>query len=426
MTQAVLRPTRLWHPFANMADVATDEVVFDRGEGVFLFDETGKRYIDATASLWYCNVGHGRSELAEAAAAQMRRLEACSSFDRLTNRPALELAERICAMAPVEDGAVFFTSGGSESIDTAAKLVRRYWALLGKPERQLIVVREGAYHGMAGYGTSLAGIEGNYTGIGELVPGVVRVPADESEALARVLAEHEGKVAAFFGEPVIGAGGVRPPRDGYWTAVAELCRAHDVLLAVDEVITGFGRLGSWFASGPYGLRPDLLIGAKGVTSGYLPLGLVVASRRVQEPFWSGAGSVFRHGYTYSAHPTACAVGLGNLGILEREGLVKRVAGLEPVLAREVSRLSSHPLVAEVRTAGLLAGVEVRADALARTPDLVDRVVKQARVRGVLTRALVGKALQISPPFVITEAQLCQIVDVLDQALSAVAAEVVAK
>jgi adenosylmethionine-8-amino-7-oxononanoate aminotransferase len=176
---------------------------------------------------------------------------------------------------------------------------------------------------MAGYGTSLAGIEGNYTGIGELVPGVVRVPADESEALARVLAEHEGKVAAFFGEPVIGAGGVRPPRDGYWTAVAELCRAHDVLLAVDEVITGFGRLGSWFASGRYGLRPDLLIGAKGVTSGYFPLGLVVASRRVQEPFWNGAGSMFRHGYTYSAHPTACAVGLGNLGILGREGLVNR-------------------------------------------------------------------------------------------------------
>ena len=425
MTQEARRSTWLWHPFANMADVASDEVVFERGEGAHLFDEKGKRYLDATASLWYCNVGHGRAELAEAAAAQMRRLEACSSFDRLTNRPALELAERVAGLAPVEDGAVFFTSGGSESIDTAAKMVRRYWVLRGQPERQLIAVREGAYHGMAGYGTSLAGIEGNYTGFGDLVPGVVRVPAHDPEALARVFAEAEGKVAAFFGEPVIGAGGVRPPRDGYWAAVAQLCRAHDVLLAVDEVITGFGRLGPWFASERYGLRPDLLIGAKGVTSGYVPLGLVVASRRVQEPFWRGAGSMFRHGYTYSAHPTACAVGLSNLGILEREGLLQRVAGLEPVLARELSRLSSHPLVAEVRTAGLLGGVELRAEALARTPDLPDRVVKQARIRGVLTRALVGKALQISPPFVITEAEIRQIVDVLEQALSAVAAEVAA-
>jgi adenosylmethionine-8-amino-7-oxononanoate aminotransferase len=421
MTPMARRSTWLWHPFANMADVAKDEVVFARGEGAILVDEAGKRYLDATASLWYCNVGHGRAELAEAAAVQMRKLEACSSFDRLTNRPALELAERIARLAaPVEDGAVFFTSGGSESIDTAAKLVRRYWALLGRPERQLIVVREGAYHGMAGYGTSLAGIEGNYTGIGDLVPGVVRVPAHDAEALQRVFAEHGGRVAAFFGEPVIGAGGVRPPREGYWDAVAQLCRAHDVLLAVDEVITGFGRLGTWFGSERYRLQPDLLIGAKGVTSGYAPLGVVVASRRIQEPFWSGAGSMFRHGYTYSAHPTACAVGLANLDVLEREGLVKRVADLAPVLAREVSRLAVHPLVAEVRTAGLLAGVELRAETTLQTPDLVDRVVKQARLRGVLTRALVGKALQISPPFVITEAELRQVVDVLEEALSVVA------
>jgi putrescine aminotransferase len=397
--------TRLWHPFANMAQVANDEVVFDRGEGAWLFDEAGTRYLDATAALWYCNVGHGRAELADAASAQMRRLAACSSFDRMANRPALELAERISQLAPIDDGVVFFTSGGSESIDTAVKLIRHYWTLVGQPRRQLIVVREHAYHGMAGYGTSLAGIKANAAGFGDLLPGVIRVPAHDAAALGRVFSEHEGEVAAFFGEPVIGAGGVRPPVAGYWTDVSRLCREHDVLLAADEVITGFGRLGRWFGSTRFDIQPDLVIGAKGITSGYAPLGLVVVGPRVQEPFWCGKGAMFRHGYTYSAHPTACAVGLANLQILESEKLVDRVAALEPVLADAMAQLARHPLVSEVRTCGLLAGVELSAEALQRTPDLTDTIVREARARGVLTRALMGTTLQVSPPFVIDESQL---------------------
>ncbi len=397
--------TRLWHPFANMAQVANDEVVFDRGDGAWLFDEGGKRYLDATAALWYCNVGHGRGELADAASAQMRRLAACSSFDRMANRPALELAERISQLAPIDDGVVFFTSGGSESIDTAVKLIRHYWTLVGQPRRQLIAVREHAYHGMAGYGTSLAGIRANAAGFGELLPGVIHVPAHDASALDRVFREHEGQVAAFFGEPVIGAGGVRPPVAGYWSEVSRICRAHDVLLVADEVITGFGRLGRWFGSERFDIRPDVLIGAKGITSGYAPLGLVVVGARVQEPFWRGKGAMFRHGYTYSAHPTACAVGLANLKILESEKLVERVAALEPVLADAMAPLARHPLVSEVRTCGLLAGVELNPEVLQRMPGLTDTIVREARVRGVLTRALMGTTLQVSPPFVIEESQL---------------------
>jgi putrescine aminotransferase len=410
--------TRLWHPFANMAEVAHAEVVFDRGEGVWLFDEGGTRYLDATAALWYCNVGHGRAALADAAHGQMRRLAACSNFGRLANRPALELADRIAALAPVEDGVVFFTSGGSESIDTAVKLIRHYWTLVGEPARQMIVVREQAYHGMAGYGTSLAGIKGNYAGFGELLPGVIRVPASDVDALARVFDEHRGQVAAFFGEPVIGAGGIRPPSAEYWSGVSALCRQHDVLLAVDEVITGFGRLGHWFGCNRFDIRPDVLVGAKGVTSGYAPLGLVVAGRRVQEPFWTGGGAMFRHGYTYSAHPTACAVGLANLDILESERLVARVASLEPVLADVMGGLRDHVLVADVRVCGLLAGIEINAEALTRAPDLAEGLVNDARERGLLTRMLVGNTIQVSPPFVITEAEIRGASDAVRAALDA--------
>jgi adenosylmethionine-8-amino-7-oxononanoate aminotransferase len=415
---AARRATRFWHPFSDMSQVKGQEVVFERGQGSWLFDTAGNKYHHGTAALWYCNVGHGRAELAEAAAAQMRKLAACSNFGNLTNEPARALAERVAALAPVEDGAVFFTSGGSEAVDTAAKLVRRYWTAVGRPDKQILVVRDGAYHGMAGYGTSLGGIEPNLTGFGDLLPGVVRLPPQDTAALAKLLEERGSEVAAFFGEPVIGAGGVRPPAAGYWSEVQRLCRKHDVLLVADEVITGFGRLGEWFGSKRLGIEPDILVGAKGVTSGYQPLGVVIAGPRVQEPFWNGQAGMFRHGYTYSGHPTACAVGLANLDLLEKEGLVARVRGLETVLAREMGALAKHPGVGEVRTLGLLAGVELHADALARKPGLTDAVVAEARRRGVLTRNLVGKSLQVSPPFVIEEAEIRLLATTFAEAIDA--------
>jgi putrescine---pyruvate transaminase len=411
--------TALWHPFANMAQVTGEELVIVRGQGSEVVDRGGRTYLDATAALWYCNVGYGRAEIASAVERQLRELSSYSTFGAYANEPALALAERVARLSVLEDGKVFFTSGGSDAVDTAAKLARRYWHAVGRPEKLTLIGRRHAYHGMHAWGTSLGGISANLEGLGTLVADVVHVDASSVEELAaaigRIGAE---RVAAFIGEPVIGAGGVIPPPDGYWTAVAELCHDQDVLLIADEVITGFGRLGRWFGSDRYGFRPDLLVFAKGITSGYMPLGGVVVGPRVQEPFWSGDGLWFRHGYTYSGHAAACAAGLVNLDILERERLVERVTELEPVLAKKVHSLDDHPLVGETRAVGLTAAVELEAQALVREPGLVERVVTLARDEGVLTRSLRGCALHISPPFIIEPAQIEALVEGLRRALDA--------
>ena len=411
--------TAFWHPFANMAKVAGDELVLVRGEGSEVVDKDGRRYIDATAALWYCNVGYGRTEIASAVERQLRELAAYSTFGAYANEPALALAERVAALAPVPDGKVFFTSGGSDAVDTAAKLARRYWHAVGRPEKLTLIGRRHAYHGMHAWGTSLGGIPANVEGLGTLVADVVHVDPNSVDELAaaidRLGAE---RVAAFIGEPVVGAGGVIPPPGGYWPAVADVCREQDVLLIADEVITGFGRLGRWFGCERYGFTPDLLVFAKGITSGYMPLGGVIVGPRVQEPFWGGEGMWFRHGYTYSGHAAACAAGLANLDILERERLVERVAELEPLLAEQIHSLRDHPLVGDTRAVGLTAAVELDADALERDPALLDRVVGLGREHGVLTRSLRGCAIHVSPPFVITPRQVEAIVDGLRGALDA--------
>ena len=268
-----------WHPFADMAAVeAGGELVLVRGEGAYVWDDAGRRYLDATASLWYCNVGWGRREIAEAAAAQMAMLPAYSTFGDLTNRPASELAERVATLAPVAGSKVFLTSGGSDSIDTATKMARRYWQLRGEPERTVLIRREKAYHGMHTAGTSLAGIPANAAGHGELIEDVVQVPWDDVGALADSIARAgTERVAAFFCEPVIGAGGVFPPPAGYLEGVRQVCRDTGVLFVADEVITGFGRCGDWFASSRFDLEPDIVTCAKGITSGYLPMGAVIAA-----------------------------------------------------------------------------------------------------------------------------------------------------
>jgi adenosylmethionine-8-amino-7-oxononanoate aminotransferase len=414
--------TRLWHPFADMAVVKDAEVVIERGEGAVVWDEQGREYIDARGGLWYCAAGHGRGEIAAAASDQMRRLAAYDTFERLANRPALDLAERVSDLSPLANGAVFFTSGGSEAVDTAAKLARRYWHALGQADKQVIVHRRHAYHGMNAYGTSLAGIPSNREGFGTLIVGVESVSHEDPAELAALLEARGDEVAAFIGEPVIGAGGILHPPEGYWATVQELCRRHDVLLIADEVITGFGRLGRWFGSERLGIDPDLITCAKAITSGYLPLGAVIAGERVQEPFWSSPGTLFRHGFTYSGHPTACAAGLANLDLMTRERLVERVADLEPVLAAAVEPLRDAPLVSEVRAGlGLLAAIEFDADVRAADPGLVDRIVHACRDHGILTRGLAGRALQISPPYVITEAQLQSMAAGMAAAIETVAA-----
>jgi len=309
-------------------------------------------------------------------------------------------------------------------VDTAAKLARSYWRAVGQGAKQITIARSHAYHGMNAYGTSLGGIPANTEPFVPLVSLVEHVAWDDAPALEKVIeTAGAGRVAAFFCEPVIGAGGVYPPPDGYLASVREICRRHDVLFIADEVITGFGRTGAWLASERFGLDPDLITTAKGLSSGYAPIGAVIASPRVAEPFWRpGSAEVFRHGYTYSAHPTACAVAAANLDLIEREQLVARVARLEPVLAGAVAPLAGHELAGEVRAGtGLLAAVEIAEAARAADPGIGPRLVAEIRERGVITRLLRGVALQISPPFVITEAEIARIAEVFAAAFDAVAA-----
>jgi putrescine---pyruvate transaminase len=406
----------LWNSFANMASMADEggPLTIVRAEGATLFDEAGRSYLDALASLWYCNVGYGRTELADAAAAQMRELAAYQTFDFYSNRPAEELAQRVAGLSPIPGAKVFFTpGGGSDAIDTAAKLARAYWRAVGQPGKQAVISRSLAYHGMNAYGTTLGGIPANAEQFGPLVTDVQHVPWDDAEALDRLIERlGDGHVAAFFCEPVIGAGGVHAPPEGYLERVSEICRQRDVLLVADEVINGFGRLGAWFASIRFGIEPDMIVAAKGLTSGYAPLGAVIIGPRVAEPFWRpGSAESFRHGYTYSAHPTCCAVGLANLDIIEREGLIDRVNELEPVLADRLKPLADHELVGEVRAGtGLLAAVEIADSALAADPGLGPRLVAGIRERGVITRLLRGLSLQVSPPFTVTVAQIEQIAE----------------
>ena len=414
----------MWNSFANMASFAGRALTIVRGEGATVFDEAGRPYLDALASLWYCNVGHGRAELADAAAAQMRQLAGYQTFDSFSNLPAEALARRIAGLAPVPDAKVFFTpGGGSDAIDTAAKLARAYWHAEGKSGKQIVISRAHAYHGMNAYGTTLGGIPANAEPFGPLVANVEHVPWDDAEALDKLIgALGADRVGAFFCEPVIGAGGVYPPPEGYLARVQEICRLHDVLFVADEVITGFGRLGSWLGSGRFGLEPDMITTAKGLTSGYAPLGAVIIGPRVAEPFWRpGSAEVFRHGYTYSAHPTGCAVGLANLDLIEREQLISRVAELEPVLAATLAPLADHDLVSEVRAGtGLLAAVEITGEARAADPGIGPRLVAEIRDRGVITRLVGGSALQVSPPFIITEQEIDRIAGTFAAALDAIA------
>jgi putrescine---pyruvate transaminase len=405
--------TRFWHPFADMAAVSENELVIDRGEGVWVFDPDGTRYLDATASLWYANIGHGRTEVAEAVAAQMRKLEAYSTFGDFGNRPANELAERLAALAPMDDARVFLASGGGDAIDTAAKLARRHWVLAGHPERTHLISRTQGYHGTHGYGTSIGGIEANTSNWGPLVDAVSAVQHDSLSALeAEILRVGPERVAAFFCEPVIGAGGVYPPADGYIQGVADLCAEHDVLLVIDSVICAFGRLGTWFGVERWeDVRPDMITFAKGVTSGYLPLGGVIASGRVAAPFFEGAGGpMLRHGATYAGHPTCCAAALAVLDIYDQDDLIPRGRELEGPLLEALAPLAEHDAVAEVRGGvGMLAAVQLAPAALEADAGAVAKVAAGARAAGVLLRPLLG-SLAVSPPLTVEQEHIEQIAD----------------
>ncbi|HUQ42866.1 MAG TPA: aminotransferase class III-fold pyridoxal phosphate-dependent enzyme [Candidatus Limnocylindria bacterium] len=405
--------------------VKDTEIVIASGDGAMITDTNGNEYIDSTAALWFCNVGYGRREIADAVAEQLLRLPGYSSFGAYTSDATVKVAERLTALAPFPNAVVFLASGGSDAIDTAMKLARRYWDVVGKPNKTLLVSREHAYHGMHAMGTSLVGMPAMRNGYGgePFINEVVRVPALDVEAVAKVFEQRRDEIAAFVGEPVIGAGGVIPPTESYWRDISALCKQYDVLLIADEVITGFGRMGTIFASERFGIEPDMVTFAKGVTSGYQPLGGVLVNERVSAPFWTEpiAGAVFRHGYTYSGHSGAAAAAMANLDIIEREDLVGRVRMLEPKLDASVRRLAGAPLVGEIRTIGLTAAVALRPEVLEQDATAVEKVVAAALKHGVASRVLRGHAVHISPPFVITEDQIHAMVDGIGNALEDVAA-----
>lgn len=413
-------PSALWSPQARMTTAPERQIVITEGDGAYVTTSTGQRLFDGTAGLWFANIGHGRADMARVAAEQIQRLETHHVFGRFRNDRALELAETLAGLSPLGEAKVILNSGGSDAIDVACKLARRFWVLRGRPQKRTILSREHAYHGLHAYGTSIAGLDFNREGYGteSLVPETARVDTHTLAGLeAAIHRIGPGQIAAYIAEPVMGTGGVIPPRDEYFAGVRRLCDAHDILFIADEVITGFGRTGEMFATSRFGLRPDLLTFAKGVTSGYAPLGGVLVGPRVWAPFFTGGSDapIFRHGVTYSGHATAAALALHNLDILAAEGLIARAAHLEGVLSELLADLAMHELVEDVRVSGFLGGVQlntaVDADALA------DALIEHC----FITRALRGNTLQISPPFIATEQELRDLIAAIRGALDNVEA-----
>jgi putrescine---pyruvate transaminase len=425
----------LYHPKAQEG-----ALIMERGEGIYLWDVNGTRYIDTLSCLWNVNVGHGRQELADAAQRQMAQMAFCNSYTGFSNPPAIELASRLAKMAPGDLNAVFFTSGGGESNESAFKMARWYWNVKGKPSKFKIISRTDGYHGVTASAMAATGMSVYWDRFGQLPPGFVHAVSpnqyrlgnspDETKKLAldsiEELITREGAdtVAAIIAEPVQGAGGVIVPPDGYIQGLRALCDRYEILYIADEVITGFARTGEWFASERFGVQPDLLSFAKGVTSGYVQLGGIIVSERIQQTIAEQPSDVrWMHAYTYSAHPTACAVGLANLDIMERENLRGAAARTGPYLLSKLESLRDLPHVGDVRGYGMLARIEFVQDpaskqAFPSAAKYGDRVVAEMRKRGAITRNR-GDVVVFAPPLVITEAQVDELASIVRESTKAV-------
>ena len=416
-TAAILDGPALWSAQAHIPSVLGRQLVIERGEGSYIYTNDGRRLFDGTAGLWHANIGHAHPDLAAAAHGQMLTLETYHIFNRFVNDQALGLAERLAAMSPIRNPKVILNSGGSDAIDVACKLARRHWNRAGRAGKTAILSREFGYHGLHAFGTSIAGLDFNREGLGteSLVPETRRVPVHDIDALKGVIADMGAEnIAAVVSEPIQGTGGVNPPIHGYLETLQQLCRENDILFILDEVITGFGRTGTMFAAERFGLQPDLIAFAKGVTSGYAPLGGVFVSPEIWQPFYVDHADtpIFRHGATYAGHATACAVGMANLDVLERDGLIGRSAELEQLLRQQLElRLAHRASVVDVRVGGFMGGVTLREDVSA------DRVTDQLVDVGFVLRPLRGNTLQISPPFVTTDEELIQLVDAVAHVLA---------
>jgi adenosylmethionine-8-amino-7-oxononanoate aminotransferase len=414
----------LIHPYLPTS--VQERVIMREGDGCRLRDVEGREYLDATGGLWLAQVGHGRREIAEAAAAQMAQLEYYMSFWEFSNERAIELAERLVALSPESVQHVYFTSGGSEGNEAAIKMARFFHHRRGDTERTWILAREQAYHGV-GYGSgSATGFPVYHEGFAPMLPHVRHLtppwpyrselfggqdPTDfclaELERTIEEIGAH--RIAAMLGEPIMGVAGMIVPPDDYWPRVRELLSAHGILLVLDEVVTAYGRTGSWFAAQHFGVEPDIIVTAKGITSGYMPLGAVLVAPSVAEVLGEDHG--FPMGYTYNGHPAACAVALANLGIIEREDLLGQATRTGGQLLAELGELTSLPVVGEVRGVGMMLAVELVADKETREP-LIAELPPQDVIRretGVIVRDC-GHNVVLSPPLSMTSAEATEVSD----------------
>ena len=432
------------HPFTDFQDLnVRGAKVITRADGIYIWDSEGNRLLDAMSGLWCVSVGYGRKELADAAYQQMMALPYYNSFFQTTNVPAATLAAKLASLAPKVDGHgfehVFYSSSGSESNDSNVRMVRRYWDLLGQPQRKVIISRHNGYHGSTMAAASLSGMWGMHAQGDLPIPNITHIeqpyavdnalPGETSDAFglrsagwleARILEIGPDKVAAFIGEPVQGAGGVIIPPATYWPEIQRIVDKYGILLISDEVICAFGRLGHWFAYEKFGYKPDLVTFAKGVTSGYIPLGGVLVGDRVAKVLIEKGGE-FNHGYTYSGHPVACAVALANIAIMERENLPERVrTDIGPYLAQKYGVLNDHPLVAHAETCGFVAGLVLVKNK--QTGERFDGSLsvgmlcrKHCFASGLVMRA-VGDRMIIAPPLVMTHAQIDEMVALISLCL----------
>lgn len=423
------------HPL--LSSEVTDRVVMVDGDGCRLTDAAGREYLDATGGLWLAQVGHGRAELAEVAAAQMRQIEYFTSFWEFTNEPEIRLAQKLLSIAPDSVGRVFYTSGGSEGDDAAIKMARLYFNRRGETERNWILSRREAYHGIAYGGGSATGVDVYRNGFGPLLPNFHhltppwpyrselfegRDPTDFLIDELQSTIERIGprKIAAFIGEPVMGVAGMLVPPEDYWPRVQEVLRRHGILLILDEVVTAYGRVGEWFAATRFGLQPDIIVTAKGISSGYVPLGANLISDELADTLSSHGG--FPLGYTYNGHPTACAVGLANLEIIERENLLAAARETGEYLLGRLHELEDIELVGEVRGIGMMFGIELVTDRSTRAPLPVPPVPLPDVIRrqtGVIVRNC-AHSLVLSPPLVLSRDEADRIVDALRSVLERLA------
>lgn len=423
------------HPTTSIEQQQTQgpAAIFTEGKGIYLKDLEGKSYIDGMSSLWNVNVGHGREEIAEVAKEQMATLAFSSCFASFSNEPAIRLATKIASLTPGDLNTVFFTSGGSESNDTAIKLARHYWLLKGQPERQKIISRTQSYHGVAMGATNATGIQAFRNFTNSPAPDFHYV-FNQSVCDLRETIEALGPetVAAFISEPIQGAGGVNIPPEDYFKEVRKLCDEYGILFIADEVITGFGRTGKWFGMEHYGVVPDMMSFAKGVSSGYAQLGGVVISEKIHETYCQLSKGTLMHGYTYSGHALACQVGLKNIDILEREMLIENAASMgEAMLTGFKALQEKYSFIGNVRTIGLLGAIELVKNR--ETGELFDTAISPIFVQETMKRGLILRTVTyeqdtvvFAPPLILSKAELNEMLRILDETFEFVRKTIIAK